>query len=264
MEHKTSGFSIVLEKSIYYEFINQTEENCLNPIIIFLHEGLGCSAQWRDFPENISNTLKCPVLLYDRYGYGKSEKINEKRSTDFLNKEALEYLPELINNLCIQNRKIILFGHSDGGSIALIYATAFPENIIGVITEAAHVFIEDISVQGIQNVEKEYQKGKLKERLQRYHGTKTETMVESWTQTWLTPAAKMWNIEHLLPKIKCPVLAVQGTDDNYGTYAQLESIKRNTGAKTELLYLDGCGHTPHLQARERVLQKTKEFYLRLQ
>ncbi len=263
MKHKTSDFSIVLGKSIYYEFINHNEKSFSKPLIIFLHEGLGCTEQWKDFPLLLAQTLNFPAFSYDRYGYGKSEKISENRNTAFLNKEALEFLPELLNNLNLSNRKIILFGHSDGGSIALLYASAFPQNVIGVITEAAHVFIEDISVQGIQNVAKEYQKGNLKERLQKYHGQNTQTMAESWTQTWLKPEAKKWNIEAELPKIKCPILAIQGTDDNYGTFAQLESIRKNTSANTELFYIEGCGHAPHHQAKEVVLQKTKEFCLKL-
>lgn len=264
MEQTNSGFSLVLGKSIFYEFINFKYEDDAKPVIVFLHEGLGCSAQWKDFPAIISETLDLPVLLYDRYGYGKSEIITEKRKTEFLNSEALHSLPQLLKNLNLSDRKILLFGHSDGGSIALIYAAAYPQNVIGIVSEAAHVFIEDISVQGIMNAVSEFQNGVLKERLQKYHGTNTDKMVETWTQAWLTPEAKNWNIEKLLQNIKCPILAIQGTDDNYGTFLQLESIKKNTGQNTELLYIENCGHIPHHHAREKVLTATIEFIKKAQ
>lgn len=259
MSKNNSGFTKVLDKEIYFEFINYTVNDDIKPLLVFLHEGLGCSKQWKDFPRMLSEILNCPALMYDRYGYGNSQMINEPRLTGFLNNEALEFLPEIFNNLGISKQKKILIGHSDGGSIALIYAAAFPETVIGVITEAAHVFIENISLKGIQDIATKYKNGGIKEKLEHYHGNNTDSMFNSWTNVWLLPESKIWNIEKYLPKICCPVLAIQGYNDEYGTVKQLESLKKYLAEKLQILFIPDCGHIPHFQAKELVIQEILQF-----
>ncbi len=246
-------------KSLFYEFINSRFLCADSPVMVFLHEGLGCSKQWKGFDKEISDILKIPVLVYDRYGYGLSEEIREPREPDFLEQEATSFLPEIFKKLEIQDHNKILFGHSDGGTIAIIYASLFPEKVLGIITEAAHVFIEDITKEGLSETIEIYKSSKLREKLEKYHGEKTDAMFNSWTGVWLSPEMSDWNIEHFLPVIKCPVLAIQGENDNYGTYKQLESIQNNTSGKTEILYLPECGHIPHHQAKDVVKRVSVEF-----
>ena len=261
LENKQTGFISALNKKIYYELINAEFITENNPVLIFLHEGLGSCSQWHDFPKIISDATNCPVLMYDRYGYGKSEQINEPRTINFLNKEALEFLPEILKKLNLSDSKIILVGHSDGGSISVIYAGAFPENVAGIITEAAHVFIEDISVNGICLIADSENKPKWIKILKKHHGHNTEFMINSWTETCLMPEFKFWNIENYLETITCPVLAIQGNLDNYGTSAQLESIKKNVKENVDLLYIPDCGHVPHQQSTEIVKSKMTKFVL---
>lgn len=247
------------EKSLFYEFVNSDFLSSDSPVMVFLHEGLGCSKQWKGFHKEISDILKIPVLAYDRYGYGLSEEINEPRNPDFLEQEASSFLPEIFKKLKIQDHKKILFGHSDGGTIAIIYASLFPENVLGIITEAAHVFIEDITKKGLSATVEIYKNSKLREKLKKHHGKKTDSMFNSWTEVWLSPEMSDWNIEHFIPGIKCPVLAIQGENDNYGTYKQLESIRKKTSDKTQILFIPDCGHIPHHQAKETVKKASIEF-----
>ncbi|MBI5539993.1 MAG: alpha/beta hydrolase [Bacteroidia bacterium] len=262
-DYKKTGYLSVLDKNIYYELLNTDYFSENNPLIIFLHEGLGSCRQWHNFPKEISDYTKCPVLMYDRYGYGKSEQINEIRTVNFLNKEALEFLPEILKKLHFSKSKIILIGHSDGGSISIIYAGAFPKNVVGLITEAAHVFIEDISVNGICLIADSENKAKWIKILKKHHGENTESMVNSWTNTCLIPEFRLWNIENYLHTITCPVMAIQGDLDNYGTFAQLESIKQNVNSEVELLYIPDCGHVPHQQATEVVKKNMVKFVLKV-
>jgi len=246
-------------KNLFYDLINKEYLNSINPILIFLHEGLGCSEQWRDIPKKISETLKLPALVYDRYGYGKSEEIIEERETTFLEYEAKFTLHELFTKLNLQNLKKVLIGHSDGGTIALIYASLYPAHIQGVITEAAHVFTEKITLEGLKETVQIYKNTDLKNKLAKYHGCKTDNMFYSWTNIWLTEEMKEWNIENLLKGITCQVLAIQGKDDNYGTPAQLKSIKKNVSGNCNLLLIQECGHIPHHQARSIVENEIISF-----
>lgn len=259
IDNKQTGFISALNKKIYYELINAEFISENNPILIFLHEGLGSCSQWHDFPKIISDNTKCAVLMYDRYGYGKSDPINEPRTVNFLNKEALEFLPAILRELKFENSKLIIVGHSDGGSIAIIYAGAFSKNVVGLITEAAHVFIEDISVNGICLIADSENKPKWVKILKKHHGQNTELMINSWTQACLMPEFRFWNIESYLRTITCPVLAIQGNLDNYGTFAQLESIKKNIKDKVNILYIPDCGHIPHQQSSEIVKSQINKF-----
>ncbi|HRP40482.1 MAG TPA: alpha/beta hydrolase [Chitinophagales bacterium] len=228
-----------------------------NPTIIFLHDSLGCIELWRDFPEKLSALTRCNVLVYDRQGYGKSCPFSyAKRDNDYMEWEA-DILNELLSFWNIQN--VILFGHSDGGSIALIAAGKYPEKIRGVITEGAHVFVEDITLSGIKDTVKLYETTNLKSKLEKYHGTKTDTMFWAWAATWQTEEFRTWNIEKFLPLIQCPTLVIQGENDEYGTLLQVEKIISQISGKSAKLIVPEVGHSPHKEAGKITLENASAF-----
>jgi pimeloyl-ACP methyl ester carboxylesterase len=259
---KERGYIQIDKVNIYYEFIDKHLLLESRPLLIFLHEGLGSIAQWKDFPAMLCEKIKCPALLYDREGHGKSDELKNVRYNEFMHIQAQKVLPELFKQLEIEQYNKILIGHSDGGSIAIIHAGSFHENIIGIITEASHQFIEDISVQGIREAVKQFEKGKLKDLLYKYHGEKTSSMFYGWATIWLQPEFRIWNIEEYVKKINIPFLAVQGTEDQYGSFAQLESIKKHF-LKSDINHILNCGHIPHLQAKDFVLNLMADFINKL-
>jgi pimeloyl-ACP methyl ester carboxylesterase len=209
--------------------------------IVMLHEGLGSVAMWRDFPEQLADRTGCQVLLYSRYGHGKSQRLAEKRSIDFMHHEAELVLPQLLD--CFQIPCPILLGHSDGGSIALIYAATHPSRLPALILEAPHVFVEDVSVQSIAKIGEAYKLTDLPLKLRRYHDHPDE-MFWGWNDIWLDPQFRAWNIEKCLSSIKCPVLVIQGEQDEYGTPSQLDLIKKHI-RQARTVVLPDCGHSPH-------------------
>ena len=226
------------------------------PTLVFLHESFGCIKHWKDFPERLAEATDCNILVYDRQGYGASEPFaTDKRENDYLEKEAV-VLNELLQQFKIEN--VILFGHSDGGSIALIAAAKFPEKIKAVITEGAHVFVETITRIGIENAVEVYEKGELREKLRYYHGEKTDLVFRLWAETWLSEAFGNWNIEHCLPEITCPVLAIQGKKDEYGSIRQIESIIGNVSGNA-FRFLPDAGHTPHRETQEETIKEVAKF-----
>lgn len=252
------GYIQVNSVNIYYEFLNKEILSEDQPLLVFLHEGLGSVAQWKDFPELLCKKTSCPALLYDREGHGKSDALKTTRNSDFMHIQSQIVLPEIFKQLNIEHHKKILIGHSDGGSIAIIHAGSFSENIIGIITEASHQFIEEVTIAGLRETVRLYGNGRLKELLKKYHGDKTDSMFRGWSDTWLRDEFRTWNIESFLKNISCPFLAIQGEDDQYGTFAQLKSIK-DKAKNSELFYVPNCGHIPHLQAKESVLSKMASF-----
>lgn len=224
-----------------------------DPVIVFLHEGLGSVAMWKDFPRRLAERTGCGALLYSRYGYGKSDAIAAPHGPYYMHGEALETLPDLLHKLGIG--RPVLFGHSDGGSIALIYAGANPAR--GVIVLAPHVFVEEIALAGIQTIQRNYESGGLRERLARYHAD-PDSAFRGWSQIWLHPNFRAWNIEEFLPKITCPVLAIQGIDDEYGSMEHLDRIARHAPA-VELLKIPECRHSPHIDQPEAVLEASARF-----
>lgn len=229
------------------------------PTLVFLHEGLGSILQWRDFPKKVAQATGCPALVYDRYGYGNSDVLREVRvGVNFMHDGALRELPELLKNLEIENP--VLIGHSDGASIALIYAGVHAAR--GVVVLAPHVFVEDGGLKSIRAINETFETGDLPGRLGKYHRDARKTF-HLWADAWLDPAFRKWNIEEYLPGIKCPVLAIQGEEDEYGSMAQLDAIKRQVGGPCELLKLAGCGHSPHKDRPEKVLQAVVGFVKRI-
>ena len=203
------------------------------PTIVMLHEGLGSIGLWKGFPQRVAERTGCGVLVYSRYGHGNSDRLIEKRPVSFMHYEAQVVLPELLEALGIE--RPILLGHSDGGSIALIYAGTFPESPRALILEAPHVFVEDLSVESIAAAKVSFQSTDFREKLARYHAHVDETFW-GWNDIWLDPAFRSWNIEEYLGTIRCPVLCIQGEQDEYGTPAQVQAIGSRVPG-TELLCL---------------------------
>jgi len=227
------------------------------PTLIFLHDSLGSIELWRNFPKLLGEATHCNVLIYDRQGYGHSAPFTDsERRNDYLEIEA-----DVLNKLTDQCglKKTILFGHSDGGSIALIAAAKYPSTIQGIITEGAHIFVEDITLEGIRRAVHAYHTTNLKERLKKYHSDKTEKVFWAWAKTWLTDEFRSWNIERFLPHIKCPALIIQGERDEYGTIEQVNGIINQISSKANLLIIPSIGHTPHKEAKEVVLKKAILF-----
>ncbi|MCK8520518.1 alpha/beta hydrolase [Aquimarina sp. D1M17] len=228
-------------------------------VIIFLHDSLGCIELWRKFPNKIGELTGCNVISYDRLGYGKSSSFSyKKRGNDYLKEEA-EILGEIIKTLDL--KQVILFGHSDGGSIALLTASLFPDKIAGVITEGAHVFVEKETVKGIQDAVVAYRDTNLKEKLTKYHGDKTDDVFRMWTETWLSEDYQSWNIEHYLPNVQCRSLIIQGENDEYGSLDQVHAITQNTTGISKALIIPDIGHTPHKENTALVLEESSDFIL---
>jgi len=240
--------------NIRYELV---EGNNDKPHLIFLHEGLGCIEMWRDFPHKLCTQTGCPGLLYDRIGYGKSSPEREPRALDYIHNYALKELPEVIESL-ISNAPYILVGHSDGSSIALINGSKSDPLLKGIVTEAAHVFVEKETISGIRIADKAYNDDGPK-GLSKYHGEKTHQMFKAWSETWLSHWFRDWNIESLLPGISCPVLALQGIYDEYGTNKQLDAIVSQVSGPARKYMIPNCGHTPHLEQPDLVLNLISEF-----
>jgi pimeloyl-ACP methyl ester carboxylesterase len=227
--------------------------------LVFLHEGLGSVAMWRDFPRKAAAATGCAAVIYSRYGYGRSDVFREPRGVDYMHVEALEVLPELLARLEVPEP--ILVGHSDGGSIALIHA-ATHRDVRGLVLMAPHVFVEDISVRSIAEAKTAFERTDLPQKLGRYHADAAKTFW-GWNDIWLHPDFRGWNIEEYLPRVRCPVLAIQGFEDEYGTMAQLEAIARQTGGPIELLRLTDCRHSPHRDQPEAVIEAMSRFIDRL-
>jgi len=246
----------ILDYRLEYEWIGPKPN--LDPTIVFLHEGLGSVATWKDFPERIADESGLGVLVYSRPGYGKSDSVSLPRPASFMHDEALIVLPAILDAFNIQN--YILFGHSDGASIALIYAGSDrAKGLKGVVSEAAHVFVEDLTIKGIVDARDAYENGSLKSQLERYYGANVESTFRGWNDVWLRPEFLAWNIESFLPHIQVPVLVIQGENDEYGTLDQVEAIRKGCRGRVETLVLPACGHDPHREQPDLVTQATNSF-----
>lgn len=225
--------------------------------LVFLHEGLGSIPQWKGFPEAVCQETGRRGLVYERWGFGGSEGLILPRPTNYLNIEAEQVLPEVLE-ACGLTRPILV-GHSDGASIALLFAAAFPERAAACISMAAHVFVEDFTLAGIRDVVARWETGDLRARLARYHGDNTETVFRGWAETWLRPDFRDWTMIDRLPRVVCPVLALQGEDDEHGSATQVEAIAGGVSGPVEAALIPNCGHSPHLQAQAVVLARIAAF-----
>lgn len=227
------------------------------PVMVFLHEGLGSVAMWKDFPDALCRKLHMRGLLYSRPGYGEStpRALDQSWDTDFMHQQAREILPALLAKLGIQNPW--LFGHSDGGSIALLFAAHYPTVPAGVIVLAPHIMVEDISIASIQIARDAYLQQGLRERLARYHRD-VDSAFFGWNDIWLAPAFRDWTIEAELATISCPLLAIQGEDDEYGSLQQVFGIRDKLPA-TQVVVLLACGHSPHRDQPEKLTDAVQQF-----
>ena len=225
------------------------------PPLVFLHEGLGSAAMWRDFPQQIADATGCAAIVYSRAGYGRSDPITEKRSVRYMHDEALRSLPALLDALDV--RSPILFGHSDGGSIALIHAGGTRRSVTALILMAPHVLVEEISVASIAQAKLAFDTTNLRDKLAKYHAN-VDSAFRGWNDIWLDPAFRAWNIEQYLPGIRCPILAIQGEDDEYGTMQQIERIAR-ASRDVDLVKLADCRHSPHKDQPAAVIAAVGEF-----
>jgi pimeloyl-ACP methyl ester carboxylesterase len=225
------------------------------PPLVMLHEGLGSVSLWRDFPQRLAQAAERRVLAYSRYGYGRSDPLTEPRGVDFMHIEALQTLPQFLDALDVE--RPILFGHSDGGSIALIHAARAHRPVTAVVAVAPHVFVEEYGLASIRESRRAYLETDLRHRLARRHAD-VESAFWGWNDIWLHPDFASWNIEALLPEIACPVLGIQGIDDEYGTLEQLDRIERRV-RNFRRLELAGCGHSPHRDQPEAVIGAAIDF-----
>ena len=217
------------------------------PLLVFLHEGLGSVSMWRDFPQRLCEVANVRGLVYSRPGYGRStpRAANEHWAPDFMHRQAHEVLPALLEALCVDTAEDPpwLFGHSDGGSIALLHAARWPTRVAGAIVLAPHILVEDLSIASITQARTAYETTDLRQRLARHHDD-PDSAFRGWNDIWLHPDFRAWNIEREIAPITCPLLAVQGLEDEYGTLEQIRGIARRV-PQTELLELPDCGHSPH-------------------
>lgn len=232
-------------------------------LIVFLHEGLGSISMWRDWPASVCAAADCRGLVFSRYGYGQStpRPMDEKRPITYLHVQANEALPALFTALGLEHERPVLFGHSDGGSIALLYAAMFPDRVKAIAVAAPHIFVEDITIEGIEQARDIYLSTDLAKKLERHHQD-VDSVFWSWNEVWLEPEFRLWNIEAEVSRIQCPILAIQGENDEYGTLEQIRGIKR-LADQTELCVLANCGHSPHRDQPAAVANAVANFIARL-
>jgi pimeloyl-ACP methyl ester carboxylesterase len=245
----------VLGQQLEYRWIGPRTHDA--PAIVFLHEGLGCLGMWRDFPDRMASATGCGALVYSRLGYGASEPVRGPRPVRFMHDEAIDVLPAVIENFKLKD--VILFGHSDGASIAVVYAGARLGPVRALVLEAPHAFVEPVCIESIRQIAGAYETTDLPERLARHHGGNTDSMFRTWTDVWLRPEFLRWNIEEYLPAIGSPVLVVQGEDDRYGTVRQVDAIVTQVGGAASSLVLARCGHSPHSEKPDEVLETAGRF-----
>ncbi|NDC08965.1 MAG: alpha/beta hydrolase [Oxalobacteraceae bacterium] len=262
------------EIAIEYRWVDANDTNDTNdavtaddttteqPVIVFLHEGLGSVSLWKDFPDQLCTHLGMRGLVYSRPGYGKStpRATDEHWATDFMHRQAYEVLPMLLAQLNVQNPWLL--GHSDGASIALLYAAQFPAALRGAIVVAPHLFVEDISIQSIRQAREAYLRHGLRERLARHHDD-VDSAFFGWNDIWLSERFKDWNIEAVIPSIRCPLLALQGAQDEYGSLAQIMRIRESLSA-AEVITLANCGHSPHRDQAAELIAAVATFISRQQ
>lgn len=227
-----------------------------SPTLVLLHEALGCIAHWRDFPDALARATGLPVLLYDRCGFGGSQPLEVPRGMNYHEREV-ESLHGLLD-VCAVKRPILV-GHSDGATVALLYAATFPQRPLAVISEAAHLFVEEETLAGIRAAVGLWHTTDFRDRLMRYQGEHTDRVFSAWTETWLDPEFRGWTVEARMHNLTCPVLAIQGEDDEFGTERQLLAICSTVAGPCRRRLIPACGHNPHREAGAKVLEEINDF-----
>jgi len=232
------------------------------PTLVLLHEGLGCVGMWRDFPAALAARTGYGVLVYSRFGYGRSNPAPLPWPLTYMHDEAFEVLPAVLDQAGA--RKALLVGHSDGASIATIYAGGRQDfRVRGLVLLAPHFFVEDISVRSIAEAKQAYERGDLRARLERYHGNNVDNAFWGWNGAWLDPAFRAWRIDDAVAHVRVPLLIIQGRDDRYGSPAQLALAEADAYCPVEALLLDHCGHAPQLDQPALTLAATADFCRRV-
>ncbi|CAA7627473.1 alpha/beta fold hydrolase [Magnetospirillum sp. SS-4] len=238
------------DQFLEYKWLHPTAAG--RPTLMLLHEGLGCVAIWKGFPERLAEATGCGVFVYSRAGYGKSSPVTVPRPLTYMHHEGLDVLPRLLAHLGLGD--VVLVGHSDGASISLIHAGGTPaETVRGVVAMAPHVMNEEVCVASIRLARTAYQTGDLRSRLLPLHHDNVDCAFWGWNHAWLDPDFMRWNLEEYLPGIRVPLMVIQGRDDEYGSSVQYESIRAKAGAGAEVVLLDHCRHSPHKDQPEAVL-----------
>ncbi|MGE5138905.1 MAG: alpha/beta fold hydrolase, partial [Rudaea sp.] len=227
------------------------------PPLVLLHDALGCARLWRDFPERLAAATGCSVLVYDRWGSGDSEPLELPHSRHYLLAEALESLPDVLR--ATGTRRPILVGHSDGAAITLTFAGAFPDQVAGVVAIGPHLFREQRTSEGIAAQIRDFEHGDLRARLARYHGGRTDHLFGRLVEAWTGEEPRDWGIKPYVERVRAPVLAFQGSEDEFFTHAQLDALGALLPAGIETRVLEGCGHAPHLQAPRAVITAAAAF-----
>jgi pimeloyl-ACP methyl ester carboxylesterase len=211
---------------------------------------------WRDFPDALAERTGRAVFAYSRAGHGASDPPSTPHTVRFMHEEAVDQLPEILAAAAIT--RPVLLGHSDGGSIALIFAATYPERVSGLVLEAAHVFVEDISIASIDRITSEYATTGLRSRLAKHHAD-VDAAFRGWSDVWLAPEFRDWNLEEYLPRVTAPALVIQGEDDEYGTLRQVDAIARQVRGPVKTLVLPRCGHSPHRDQPALVIDAINQF-----
>ena len=233
-----------------------------NTTIVMLHEGLGCVRLWRDFPRRVSDATGFGVFAYSRAGYGQSDLASLPRPLNYMTLEATEVLPDILDSIGLVRG--ILLGHSDGATIAAIYAGSVSDlRVRGLVLIAPHFFTEEVGLAEIARAKKAFETSDLESKMAKYHRNPDHTL-RGWNEAWLHPDFKKWNVSDVIDHLRIPVLAIQGEDDQYGTLAQISEIEDRINSPFEKLILPACGHSPHLSQPEKTLAAITEFTVRIE
>jgi len=224
--------------------------------IVLMHDSLGCVDLWRDFPEQLARSLSCVVIAYDRFGFGRSSVNNNIPSIDFVWDEADIYFPYI--KVAAQFNKYYLFGHSVGGAMSIGIA-AKDKDCIGVVTESAQAFVEEMTIAGIKEAQVLFQQHGQLERLMKWHGDKASWVLKAWIDVWLSAEFSSWSLESRIGKVTCPVLALHGDKDEYGSNAFPEFIASKVSGKSKIIIIENCGHVPHKEMTDEVISQTTLF-----
>jgi pimeloyl-ACP methyl ester carboxylesterase len=225
--------------------------------IVLLHDSLGCVDLWRDFPAKLAQATGRAVIAYDRLGFGQSDPHPGRLRADFVGNEASDAFAALAAHFKLTG--FIAFGHSVGGGMAVSIAAAYPGRCIGVITESAQEFVEDRTLEGIRVAGEQFKDPAQLDRLKRYHGEKAQWVLDAWVQTWQSPEFADWNLDALLPQVTVPLLAIHGENDEYGSMRHPEKLVALAGGPADMLPMPGCGHVPHREREEAVLDAVRRF-----
>jgi pimeloyl-ACP methyl ester carboxylesterase len=237
----------------YKQFVSNSASDTT---LLFLHHGLGSAGLWRDFPKALSERTGLPALAYSRRGHGRSDPTDWPRPIDFLQNEAIDVVPKLLEKLGIG--KVVCVGHSEGGSISLVYAATYPKRVKGIVIESAHVLVERRNLEAIAQIRNEYRTGELRKHLQRHHRDNVDCAFYGFTESWLNPEFKGWNIENYVKQVRCFVLAIHGTRDEYISREHFDRLVGLFERPAETLLLD-CGHAPHEEYPDEVLDRMAQF-----